>query len=117
MNSRWWRPTFACKVERLGDPSACGGARVHVPSPSAVASVFSSFPILGHHRKIYLQIVYLVFLRVKMQPLTSSGCSGLVNAWVTEGGDGGMAVLMGEQLIYSSSMLYDIKRALRECLG
>lgn len=44
-------------------------------------------------------------------------CSGLVNVWVTEGGDGGMAVLMGEQLIYSSSMLYDIKRALRECLG
>lgn len=52
-----------------------------------------------------------------MQPLASCGCSGLVNARVTEGGDGGMAVLMGEQLIYSSSMLYDIKRALRECLG
>lgn len=43
--------------------------------------------------------------------------SGSVNAWATEAGDGGMAVLMGEQLIYSSSMLYDIKRALRECLG
>lgn len=52
-----------------------------------------------------------------MRPLTSRECSGLVNVWVTEGGDGGMAVLMGEQLIYSSSMLYDIKRALRECLG